>query len=55
VPWINCEGDVSDELLVTADGAVRVVTINRPDALNVAFSKHLAQAAIEISEAGHEH
>jgi enoyl-CoA hydratase len=26
---------VSDELLVTTDGAVRIVTINRPDALNV--------------------
>jgi enoyl-CoA hydratase len=31
----QCEGDVSDELLVTTDGAVRVVTINRPDDLNV--------------------
>jgi enoyl-CoA hydratase len=26
---------VSDELLVAADGAVRIVTINRPDSLNV--------------------
>jgi enoyl-CoA hydratase len=26
---------VSDELRVTADGAVRIVTINRPDDLNV--------------------
>jgi hypothetical protein len=26
---------VSDELLVTTDGAVRIVTINRPDSLNV--------------------
>jgi enoyl-CoA hydratase len=35
VPWINGEGDVSDELRVTSDGAVRIVTINRPDDLNV--------------------
>jgi hypothetical protein len=48
---------VSDELLLTADGAVRVMTINRPDDLNGRFSKHLAQAAIAIEtpEAGHEH
>ncbi|MGB7872305.1 MAG: enoyl-CoA hydratase/isomerase family protein, partial [Mycobacterium sp.] len=26
---------MSDELRVTTDGAVRIVTINRPDALNV--------------------
>jgi enoyl-CoA hydratase len=32
---MNCEGDVSDELLVTTDGAVRIVTINRPDDPNV--------------------
>ncbi|MDT5411759.1 MAG: enoyl-CoA hydratase, partial [Mycobacterium sp.] len=34
-PRVNSEGDVSDELRVTADGAVRIVTINRPDDLNV--------------------
>jgi|SRR5947209_19131342 len=35
MPRKNCEGDVSDELLVTTDGAVRIVTINRPDDLNI--------------------
>jgi hypothetical protein len=42
---------VSDELLVTTDGAVRVVTINRQTTKR-AFSKHLAQAAIAIVDYG---
>jgi hypothetical protein len=42
---------VSDELRVTADGAVRIVTINRTDDLNV-VSKHLAQGAIAIVDYG---
>jgi hypothetical protein len=28
---VNSEGDVSDELRVTTDGAVRIVTINHID------------------------
>ena len=33
---------MSDELLVTTDGAVRVVTINRPDDLNVVNATQVA-------------